>query len=512
MRSNWAGGDKSSPSAPNFMKYETLSFNPEEIDYKPQKGTLEALEFFAFEEDNGKPIRWTPGQVEIIDCVIHRKAPDGKNRIQCLCMTRYGKSLSVAAGLLILASCQTHKIAIVAGKKEHAQIIMEKMIMLGLNCPYTRDLFEKGGNADRLRDKKASDRIFFAPTKSEIQTYSAESSRNELSGSLMGFGADTLIEDESAWIPDHIQGTVGRMLGDHAEDSFMIKIGNPFFRNHFYRTWTSERYYKIFIDCYRALLEGRITKEFIEEQREEDRTMFEINYECKFPPEGITSSDGYMALITTDMLEQAQERNLTSVGEPRLGIDVARSGRDFNVMVLRTDNMASVVKKWQAPNSTDTAIDSTIADEIIEVIKQYNIKPSNCFIDDTGVGGGVTDFLKYKGYTITPVTFGGASSNKDEFLNLRAELYAGKGGLKNWLEMGSALNPSPEWQDMLTIRYRKNPVGKLQIESKEDMRKRGLHSPDVTDALVLTFAGQFKGTSNYFVPQQVYENEGRFDY
>ena len=496
------------------MKYETLSFDPEKADYKPQKGTLEALEFFAFEEDNGHKILWTPGQVEIIDCVLHRKSPDGKNRIQCLCMTRYGKSLSVAAGLLILASCQTHKIAIVAGKKEHAQIIMEKLIMLGLNCPYTKDLFEKGNtDADRLRDRKASDRIFFSNTKSEIQTYSAESSRNEISGSLMGFGADTLIEDESAWIPDNIQGTVGRMLGDHAEDSFMIKIGNPFFRNHFYRTWESERYHKIFIDCYRALREGRITQDFINEQKEEDRAMFEINYECKFPPEGVVSGDGYMNLITTEILTQAQKRQVTSVGMPRLGIDVARSGRDYNVMVLRTDNMATVVKKWQIPPATDTAIDSMIADEIIEVIKQYGISPNNCFIDDTGVGGGVTDFLKFKGYKITPVVLGSAASNKDEFLNLRAELYAGKGGLKNWLEMGYALNPSREWDDMLTIRYRKNAIGKTQIESKEDMRKRGIHSPDVTDALVLTFASNFKsGEGNYFVPPQVFENEGRFDY
>jgi len=500
--------------SPLYMKYETLSFDPKEIDYKPQKGTLESLEFFAFEEDNGKKIKWTPGQVEIIDCVIHRRAPDGKNRIQCLCMTRYGKSLSVAAGLLILASCQTHKIAIVAGKKEHAQIIMEKMIMLGLNCPYTKDLFEKGTtDADRLRDRKASDRIFFSSTKSEIQTYSAESNRNEISGSLMGFGADTLIEDESAWIPDFIQGTVGRMLGDHAEDSFMIKIGNPFFRNHFWRTWNSDRYYKIFIDCYRALREGRITQDFIDEQKEEDRAMFEINYECKFPPEGIVSGDGYMNLITTEMLYEAQDRQLTSVGTPKLGIDVARSGRDFNVIVLRTDNVATVIKKWQVPPSTNTAIDSVIADAIIEVIKEYNVRPCDCYIDDTGVGGGVTDFLKYKGYTIIPVVLGNSAKNKDEYINLRAELYAGKGGLKNWLEMGSALNPSKEWDDMLSIRYRKNPVGKIQIESKEDMRRRGIHSPDVTDALVLTFAGNFmNGSSNYYVPQEVYDNEGKFDY
>ena len=495
------------------MLTDVLSYDPKKSKYVPQKGTYEALEFFAFKDDSGQTVKWTQGQVEIIDCVIHRRAPSGQNRVQCLCMTRYGKSLSVAAGLLILASCRTHKIAIVAGKKQHAQIIMEKMIMLGLNCPYTRDLFEKGSdNSDKLRDKKAADRIFFAATKSEIQTYSAESNRNQLSGSLMGFGADTLIEDESAWIPDHIQASVGRMLGDRADDNFMMKIGNPFFRNHFWRTWNSERYYKIFIDCYRALQEGRVTQEFISEQQEEDKAMFEVNYECKFPAEGVVDSDGYMNLITHQMLQEAQDRQLTSVGVPRLGIDVARGGRDYNVIVLRTDNTATIIKKWQVPNTTETAVDSEIADEIIKVIQEYRVEARNCFIDDTGVGGGVTDFLKYKGYTITPVVLGSAASNKEEFLNLRAELYAGKGGLKNWLELGAALSQSPEWNDMLTIRYRKNPIGKIQIEAKEEMRRRGIHSPDVTDALVLTFAGRFTGVGNYFVPPQLWENEGRFEY
>ena len=181
-------------------------------------------------------------------------------------------------------------------------------------------------------------------------------------------------------------------------------------------------------------------------------------------------------------------------------------------MVLRTDNTAAIIKKWQPPKSTETAIDSEIADEVIKAIKEYNLEAKNCFIDDTGVGGGVTDFLKYKGYTITPVVLGSSAVDKDEMFNFRAELYAGKNGLKNWLEKGSALYPSPEWDDMLTIRYRKNAVGKTQIESKEDMRKRGIHSPDVTDALVLTFAETKMGASNYYVPQQVYQNAGHFDY
>lgn len=488
---------------------KVLNFNPNDAQYQARLATYQALEFFEFKDDYGETIQWTEGQVEMIDCIIHRQSLDKKNRIQVLCMTRYGKSLSIAAAVLILASTQTHKIAIVAGTDDKAQIIMDYMIMLGLNCDQTRHLLTSQVKTDKLRERKSKDRIYFANTKSEVRVFSAGATqKSSVSTSLMGFGAPNVIEDEAALIPDPLQAVIMRMLGDNPEDNFLVKIGNPFNRNHFLDTWESERYYHVFIDWHKALHEGRVTQAFIDEMREGDKTMFDINYGCLFPPEDAITSDGYMNLILESLLQESQNRQLTPVGEYRLGVDVARGGRDYNVMVLRRDNIAWIIKKWQPSRETDGAIDSEIADEVIKVIREYNITPANVFIDDTGVGGGVTDFCKYKGYPITPVILGSSASNSADYVNLRAELYAGQKGLKWWLEQGASLQPSQEWDDMLTIRYRKNPAGKTQIESKEDMRKRGHHSPDVTDALILTFSNK----AVYKIPKEVYTNAGKVNY
>ena len=474
-----------------------------------RQSTLQALQFFEFTDDSGDTIQWTQGQVEIIDSIIHRQTINQKNRLQVICLTRYGKSLCIGAAVLMLASTQTHKIAIVAGTDDKAQIIMDYMIMLGLNCEQTKHLLTNQISEDKLRQRKSKDRIYFSNTKSEVRVYSAGATqKSTVSTALMGFGAPTVIEDESALIPDQLQAVIMRMLGDNPRDNFLCKVGNPFNRNHFLKTWHSERYDKIFIDWHRALHEGRVTQDFIDEMREGDKLMFDINFACLFPPEDTISSDGYMQLILESLLEEAQQRKLTPVGEYRLGVDVARGGRDHCAMVLRQDNKAWVIKKWKSETGTETAIDSQIADEVIKVIREYKINPANVFVDDTGVGGGVTDFLKYKGYKVTPVVLGARADKPEEYLNQRAELYAGQKGLKWWLEQGASLEPTVEWNDMLAIRYKKNPAGKIQIESKEDMRKRGQHSPDVTDALILTFCKQ----ANYFVPKEVFLNERRFDY
>jgi len=79
-----------------------------------RKATSQILKDYKF-EDAGEVIDWKPGQLEIIDCILHRKSPDGKNRVEIIAATRYGKSLAVAAGVVIRASLKPEKWAIVAG-------------------------------------------------------------------------------------------------------------------------------------------------------------------------------------------------------------------------------------------------------------------------------------------------------------------------------------------------------------------------------------------------------------
>ena len=94
-------------------------------DFPIRENTRKMLKLYRLETNEGQVIPWTQGQLEIIDCILHRGSPDGKNRIQIMAATRYGKSLSVAAGVVIRASLKPEKWAIVAGTKEKARIIME---------------------------------------------------------------------------------------------------------------------------------------------------------------------------------------------------------------------------------------------------------------------------------------------------------------------------------------------------------------------------------------------------
>src|SRR3990167_4868660 len=83
--------------------------------YDPRQSTLQALAFYQFVDDTGATIKWTSGQLEIIDCILNRSSPLDLKRIQIIAATQYGKSLAVAAGVVIRSSVHPEKWAIVAG-------------------------------------------------------------------------------------------------------------------------------------------------------------------------------------------------------------------------------------------------------------------------------------------------------------------------------------------------------------------------------------------------------------
>ena len=114
------------------------------------------------------------------------------------------------------------------------------------------------------------------------------------------------------------------------------------------------------------------------------------------------------------------------------------------------------------------------------------------FVDEGGVGAGVVDRLRQLGLPrVFGVNFGGAAQRIDEmganprYANKRAETW---GDVKEWLEQG-CLAADPELRaDLTGLDYGNNGKGEIQLKKKEDMKKRGLASPDIADALALTFA------------------------
>lgn len=187
------------------------------------------------------------------------------------------------------------------------------------------------------------------------------------------------------------------------------------------------------------------------------------------------------SLISVDDISKAinRESKVLPQWEKKMGVDVARYGNDRTAIVIR--QMEKVLKKVIFAGQ-DTM---QITGHILSLAKEERILPKNIYVDVIGVGAGVVDRCKEQGWNVTPVNVAESPKDKEHYINLRAELYADK--LKSWIKTADLPNDD-DFYELANIKYKFNSNGKLQIESKEDMKKRGLDSPDVADALMLTFS------------------------
>ncbi|MCE2464784.1 MAG: hypothetical protein J4G01_01695 [Dehalococcoidia bacterium] len=121
---------------------------------------------------------------------------------------------------------------------------------------------------------------------------------------------------------------------------------------------------------------------------------------------------------------------------------------------------------------------------IVAAITQWD--PDEVVIDEIGIGAGVVDRLKEQGYSVQGVNVGTAALDHEHFANLRAESYW---DLRQLLLDGCVALPRDNELvgQLAALKYSFNSMGKVLIESKGDMRRRGVPSPDKADALMLAF-------------------------
>jgi hypothetical protein len=113
-------------------------------------------------------------------------------------------------------------------------------------------------------------------------------------------------------------------------------------------------------------------------------------------------------------------------------------------------------------------------------------QPDAIMVDGGGVGGGVVDRLKMMGYKVIEVQAAARPFQPDRYLNKRIEMWD---EMREWLEIGCIDDDFELQQDLTGPEYDKHPqTGKMILESKDSMKKRGLESTDDGDALALTFA------------------------
>lgn len=288
-----------------------------------------------------------------------------------------------------------------------------------------------------------------------------------------------LIYDESSAIDDVIWETTEGALTDEDTEIIWIAFGNPT-RNtgEFYRAITgANRWNKRQIDS--RTVEGT-NKTLLDAQiREwgEDSDRARVRIRGEFPRGGSTQ------FISGELVAQARKRIVDGYKTMPivLGVDVARFGDDRSIICRRQGRKAEFIGKFY---HQDTQIIGGKVQEAIDLEK-----PDAVVIDGDGIGGAVYDFLKARGYDRKTVMVefhgGGTPTDAHKYLNRRAEIW---GDMRDWLSGGQIPDEAEIETDLTGPDYGYHPTkGCLALETKDEMKSRGVDSPDLGDALAMTF-------------------------
>ncbi len=298
---------------------------------------------------------------------------------------------------------------------------------------------------------------------------------------LRGTYADGVVLDEYAQIKPGVFSEIIRPML-LSREGWVVFMGTPKGQNAFYELFNQAQ--KLaqtepalwWSGVFRADESGVISAdELARIQAQTPATIFRQEYLCDF------TASAENVLIPIDAISAAVRRSYAPCElrfSPKiLGVDPARFGDDRSVIFRRQGLQAfSPVVLKQVDNMT-------LAAYVAREIEAF--RPDGVFVD-AGCGGGVIDRLRQLGFTVTEVAFGGAPVKTGQYANKRAEMW---GDMAEWIKTSGALPDVAELKaDLCQTTYDYDAAGKLRLEPKEKLKARTGKSPDLADALALTFA------------------------
>lgn len=312
----------------------------------------------------------------------------------------------------------------------------------------------------------------------------ARTARPERPEALQGFHSEILsfFIEEASGIEDIIFETAGGALSsDHC---WVFMFANPtrtsgyFFRSHHENAGSWRTYH---IPCWMSSRVSPAYAEEIEREYGRDSNVYRVRVAGEFP---LTEDD---SVIPLGLIEAAVDRDVAPSDAGIVwGLDVARYGDDTTALAKRRGNMLlEPIREWRKFDLMQTC--GVIAKEYSET--PIGQQPSAINVDVIGIGAGVVDRLRELGLPVRGVNVGESPSSAPErFMRLRDELWW---KVREWFESRAVTMPPDNAlkAELVAPKYKLESSGKIKIESKDDMKKRGLKSPNKADALGLTFAG-----------------------
>lgn len=218
---------------------------------------------------------------------------------------------------------------------------------------------------------------------------------------------------------------------------------------------------------------GLFPDELREEMEADKRTSLDL-YAHVWLGEPLAQSD--TAILSRSAVLEAMQRTVDPEGAVEVGVDVARMGDDRTVFKMRKGHKEIATKTYTKLRTTEVC-------DKLELFVDYD-KDVLLKIDDTGVGGGVTDEMYARGYSVLPINFGSKAYDPDKYPNLISEAWFYLASIidKIQLEMDTDL-----LMELTTRQWKMDSKGRRAVEGKADYKKRGFRSPDNADALIMCF-------------------------
>ena len=312
----------------------------------------------------------------------------------------------------------------------------------------------------------------------------ARTARKETPEAFQGFHSDHMLflVDEASGVEDVIfevgQGSMSTV------GAKTVMAGNPtrtsgYFFDAFHRL--RERWWTRCVPCAAS---ARVSKSYPAEVAETfglDSNVYRVRVLGEFP---LSEDD---VVIPLHLCESAIDRAVEPSGVFRVvwGVDVARFGADRTALAKRQGNvLLTPIQSWHGKDMMQVA--GIVRAEWDTTDKQD--RPSEIIVDVIGMGAGVVDRLREMGLPVRGVNVAEAPAAGERYLRLRDELWF---KARDWLADLDARLPRDDAliAELTAPKYALTSSGKLQVERKEDMKKRGLRSPDLADAFIHTFAG-----------------------
>jgi hypothetical protein len=313
------------------------------------------------------------------------------------------------------------------------------------------------------------------PNGSSIRLFGADNA-----DALRGLGFDGVVIDEVADIAPNVWGEVIRpALSDRKGWALFIGTakGINLFSELYYKAARQdegyEGWYTKKLTVYETGAETLDPAEVESARRDLTPAQFAAEYLCEF------HAGGNDILIPADRVEAAAVRKLHETSYAgfgiSLGVDPARFGDDSTAFILRQGPLAFGFRREHGLDTME------VADLSLQLADEHQVEAM--FVDDGGLGAGVVDRLRQLGRSVVAVNFGTRSFDA-KYLNTRARLW---GETAEWLKHGAIPNDLQLKTDLSAPTFKFDAQQRIVLESKADMKKRGMKSPDGGDALALTF-------------------------